>query len=324
MKTVMTYTDFGFRVLVLAFCLTFGMIFLFAGARVALAASLRPTTIINDNVLRVGDLFEGLSAEKANTVLGPGPQPGKEMILNATTLMKISSALNLPWRPTSTADQIVIRREATVIGADIVEALVKEKLFESGLSDQYRLNMTAGFSEIVLPANMPQQAEISRFTFDPEKDRFEATIAAPSASNPVKEIIVTGAVERMISIPVLSGSLKNGDIISSADIDYVDVLQRDIQRDYILNAEAIMGMTPRRMVMAGKPIRDMELENPQIINRGSAITLVYKDGGMILSASGKSMQSGAKGDIIRVVNMNSNRTLEGIVTAENEVTVSTQ
>lgn len=322
MKNIMLYADFGFRLLVLVACLTFGMIFLFAGARVALAASLRPVSVINDNVLRVGDIFEGLSEEKANTVLGPAPQPGKEMVLNASTLMKISSALNLPWRPASTADQITIRREATIIGSDIVETLVKEKLFESGLSDHYRLNMSGGFSDIILPADLPQQAEISRFNFNPEKDRFEAVIAAPSASNPVREMTVTGYVERMISIPVLSGSLKNGDVISSADIDYIDVLQRDVQRDYVINAETMIGMTPRRMVMAGKPVRDLELENPQIINRGSSITLIYKDGAMTLSARGKSMQNGAKGDLIRVVNMSSNRTMEGIVTAENEVTVS--
>ncbi|MFN3827064.1 MAG: flagellar basal body P-ring formation chaperone FlgA [Micavibrio sp.] len=322
MKNIMLYADFGFRLLVLVACLTFGMIFLFAGARVALAASLRPVSVINDNVLRVGDIFEGLSEEKANTVLGPAPQPGKEMVLNASTLMKISSALNLPWRPASTADQITIRREATVIGSDIVETLVKEKLFESGLSDHYRLNMSGGFSDIILPADLPQQAEISRFNFNPEKDRFEAVIAAPSASNPVREMTVTGYVERMISIPVLSSSLKNGDVISSADIDYIDVLQRDVQRDYVIDAEAMIGMTPRRMVMAGKPVRDLELENPQIINRGSSITLIYKDGAMTLSARGKSMQNGAKGDLIRVVNMSSNRTMEGIVTAENEVTVS--
>lgn len=322
LKNALIYADFGFRLLVLLACLTFGLLFLFAGARAALASTLRPVSVISDNVLRVGDIFEGLSAEKANTVLGPGPQPGKEMVLNASTLIRIASALDLSWRPQSTADQIIIRREATVIGRDIVQSLIAEKLFESGLKDEYHLNLAASFGDIILPADMPAQAEVTKFSFNPEKDIFTALIAAPSATNPLREISVNGSIERLVAIPVLKGGLKNGDIIGNHDIDYIKVSQKDIQRDYIIDAGKMINMTPRRMVVAGKPLRDLELENPQIIARGSAITLIYKDGPLTLSARGKSMQNGARGDLIRVVNMASNRSLEGLVTAENEVVVS--
>ncbi|MCM2343850.1 MAG: flagellar basal body P-ring formation chaperone FlgA [Alphaproteobacteria bacterium] len=322
LKNALIYADFGFRVLVLLTCLTFGLLFLFAGARVALASTLRPVSVINDNVLRVGDIFEGLSEDKANIVLGPGPQPGKEMVLNATTLIRISSALDLSWQPQTTADQITIRREATVIGRDIVQSLIEEKLFENGLNDEYHLTLPTSLGDIILPADMPAQAEVTRFNFNPEKDTFEAVIAAPSASNPLREISVNGSIERMIDIPVLKDGLKNGNIIGSADIDYIKILQKDVQRDYIIDSQEMIGMTPRRMAAAGKPIRDLELENPQIIARGAAITLIYKDGPLTLSARGKSMQNGARGDLIRVVNMASNRSLEGLVTAENEVVVS--
>lgn len=322
LKNALIYADFGFRVLVLLTCLTFGLLFLFAGARVALASTLRPVSVINDNVLRVGDIFEGLSEDKANIVLGPGPQPGKEMVLNATTLIRISSALDLSWQPQTTADQITIRREATVIGRDIVQSLIEEKLFENGLNDEYHLTLPTSLGDIILPADMPAQAEVTKFNFNPEKDTFEAVIAAPSASNPLREISVNGSIERMIDIPVLKDGLKNGNIIGSADIDYIKILQKDVQRDYIIDSQEMIGMTPRRMAAAGKPIRDLELENPQIIARGAAITLIYKDGPLTLSARGKSMQNGARGDLIRVVNMASNRSLEGLVTAENEVVVS--
>lgn len=322
MKTLLTYTDFGFRVLVLAFCLTFGLIFLIAGAHAALAATLRPVSVVTDNVMRAGDIFEGLSEEKGNMVLGPSPLPGKETVLNASTLIRIASALDLEWRPATTADQITVRRDATVISKDIIESLIEEKLFENGMYGNFKLSMTNTISDIVLPKDMPAQAEVSKFTFNPQKDTFEATVSAPSSSNPVFETTVSGSVERVVSLPVLKATLKNGEIIGKADIDFIDVMQKDVQRDYVLKEESLYGMTPRRMVMTGKPIRDMELENPQIVSRGGAVTLVYKDGPMTLSARGKSMQGGARGDLVRVINMNSNRSLEGIITAENEITVT--
>ena len=324
MRTLMIYTDFGFRVLVLALCLTFGIIFLIAGARAALAATLRPVSVVTENVMRAGDIFEGLSEEKANTILGPSPMPGKEMILNASTLMRISAALDMEWRPVTTAEQITVRRDATVISKDIINSLIEEKLFENGMSGNFKLSLANNISDIILPKDMPAQAEVSKFTFNPQKDTFEATVSAPSATNPVFETTITGSVERVVSIPVLRSTLKNGDIIGKADIDFIDVMQKDVQRDYMITEESLYGMTPRRMVMTGKPIRDMELENPQIVSRGAPVTLVYKDGAMTLSARGKSMQGGARGDLVRVINMNSNRSLEGIITAENEITVTAQ
>lgn len=321
MKTAMIYVDFGFRVLVLALCLTFVALFLLTGAKAALAANLKPSALITDTVLRVGDLFDGIASDKADTVLGPAPQPGKEMVLNATTLLRIASALDLSWRPGSTGDQITIRSAATIIDSDTVESLISEKLYENGMDGKFKLNV-GSIPDIILPHDMPPEAEIFAFSFNPQKDSFEAKIAAPSASNPVREYTVTGTVERLVSLPVLRSGLKNGDIIGSNDIDYIDIYQKDVQRDYMLKAESMFGMTPRRMVMAGKPVRDLELENPQIVNRGSGVTLVYKDGPLTLSARGKSLENGARGDLIRVMNMNSNRSLEGLVTAENEVTVT--
>lgn len=322
MKTLLMYTDFGFRVLVLIACLTFGLIFLFAGARAALAETLRPVVNISEPMLRMGDLFEGLSESKANVVLGPAPQPGKEMVLTAATLMRVAQAQDLDWRPSTSAEQITIRRNATVISKDIVEKLINEKLFENGLTGSYKLSMVNTLADIVMPDSMPAQAEIASFKFNVQKDTFEAIIAAPSASNPAYQMNVSGSVDRIISLPVLKTSLKNGDIIGQSDIQYIDVLQKDVQRDYVLKAETLNGMTPRRMVMSGKPIRDLELENPQIVIRGAAVTLIYKSGPMTLSARGKSMQGGARGDIVRVINMNSNRSLEGVITAENEITIS--
>lgn len=321
MKTLLIYTDFGFRVLVLAACLFCGFVFLIAGAQKALAADLRSTSVVTDSVLRVGDIFGGLDTAKANTILGPSPQPGKEMLLNAATLMRLAKTLDLDWRPATTGDQVIVRRAATVIGKDIIEKLVNEKLYEGGLTGDYRLSMNNTVADIVLPQDMPAQAEISRFRFDPQKDIFEATVAAPSASKPAFEMTISGSVERLVSVPVLRSSLKNGDIIGQNDIDFIKLPQKDVQRDYVLKAETLDGMTPRRMVMSGKPIRDLDIENPQIVARGAQVTLVYKDGPMMLSARGKSMQNGARGDLVRVINMNSNRSLEGIVSAENEITI---
>ena len=116
-----------------------------------------------------------------------------------------------------------------------------------------------------------------------------------------------------MKIPVLKAALHNGDIISAGDLDWITIKQRDLQPDYIVNAEKIVGMTPRRMVVSGKPVRTQDLTEPQLVDRGDDVTLVYEMGAISLTAKGRALRSGARGDVIRVVNVDSNKSIEGVV-----------
>src|SRR5690606_6979253 len=83
------------RVALLVFAIGFGMVVLVAGAKSALVASLRNEGIVTGDYIRLGDIFDGV--KNAYYVLGPAPQPGKDMILNARTLYKIAAAVNVIW-----------------------------------------------------------------------------------------------------------------------------------------------------------------------------------------------------------------------------------
>jgi flagella basal body P-ring formation protein FlgA len=157
---------------------------------------------------------------------------------------------------------------------------------------------------------------------DTQKDMFEATLVAPSTDRPLSRLIVSGHIQRMVSVPVLKNTMREGDIVGAADIDMMDIPQADLQSGTILKADDLEGMTPRRMALAGKPLRDLDMQQPQIVARGDNVTIVYKDGPMILTASGKAMQNGAKGDQVRVVNTSSNRPVDGFVDRQGEIVVS--
>ena len=131
--------DFAFRFLVLLGCLAVGLLMVIGGARAAMAATLKPDVVLTGTVLTLGDLFDGLSEEKARTVLGPAPRPGADMVLNAHTLMRIAASLDLPWRPAAVTDQVRVSTAATIIDAATVEALVKDALVSKGLTGSFSL-----------------------------------------------------------------------------------------------------------------------------------------------------------------------------------------
>ena len=284
------------------------------------AASLKSVAVISDNTIKLGDLFDNLP-HNAEYVIGPAPQPGKDMTLNARTLYRIASALDLSWRPDSTADQIIVRREATIVPYELIESKLRNNLKNQGVSGRYNINLSTKKPAIVLPFDMDENVEISSLSYDRNKDYFKATLVAPSVDNPVQRIKVSGIIDRLVTVPILSKNLRNGDVIGDGDIEMIEISQNDLQHNMITSKEKMLGMTPRRIAYAGKFVQDGTLIKPQLVQRGESVNITFTEGSLVLSAKGKALQSGAKGDIVRVTNANSSRTVDAIVSGSHQVIV---
>lgn len=304
-------------VILMVFSVMLGMIAL---SQTASAVSLRESSVVTGNTITLGDVFHGLT-EGGDKVLGIAPQPGHEMTLNARTLLRIAVAMNLPWRPASSADQIVLTRAASVIDRGMIEDALHAEIEKQGVTGKYNIVLPDLSAKMILAPEIAPSVEISEFNMKPDTGWFEATAYAPSVANPVKSMKINGTIQKMTSVPVLREPMQAGTVIGMRDIDYINIKESDVRHDMILNAEDMIGYTPRRLVNSGKPLNKLDIESPQIIARGDIITMMFKSGPMVLTASGKALQNGAKGDTIRVINASSNKTIEGIVTASKEVTV---
>jgi flagella basal body P-ring formation protein FlgA len=73
-------------------------------------------------------------------------------------------------------------------------------------------------------------------------------------------------------------------------------------------------MTPRRFLQADELIEISALTKPTVIDRGDLVTMQLQNGPIMVTALAKAMESGKKGDIIRLMNVDSKRTLEAEVT----------
>ncbi|MFA5592489.1 MAG: flagellar basal body P-ring formation chaperone FlgA [Micavibrio sp.] len=296
-----------------------GVVILLAGTKAAMAASLRPETIISGDYIKLGDIFQDV--KNADYILGPAPQPGQEMILNARTLYRIATSMNVRWAPATSAEQIVLRREATYVPESEINAAIESRLRDNGLDSKFTVNYMNAPETIILPAGSDASVEITAFNYDPQNDSFNAVLVAPSADKPLRRITASGRIERLVSVPVLKNTLRAGDIIGAMDIDYIDMPQSRVSNGMVTDAEGLVNMTPRRPIQAGKPVALNELERPKMVDRGDMITLIFAEGPMRLTVQGKSMQAGALGDIVRVSNLSSNKNLQGTVTGDREVTI---
>lgn len=321
MKGRIGYTGFAARVAVFLGALALGAGLAVLSARAAFAASLRSEGTIVENVLRLGDIFDGLGTDKAAFVLGPAPLPGQDMVLNARTLMRIALATDLPWRPAGVTDQIVLRRAAVTIPESEIAAALSDSLKGAGVDGRFEIRFNGAPPALVLPQEGPAKVEISSLDYDAQRGAFRATVSAPSKTGPAAQMSVSGQVTRFVRVPVLRAALKNGDVIGARDIDWAEMPARDVRDGAVMDAAALEGMTPRRGAPAGKPLMPSDIETPQLVARGDSVIIVYENGPIALTAQGRALQAGAKGEAVRVMNEKSRQSMDAFVTAEREVTV---
>lgn len=286
------------------------------------AIGLKEQSVITDDMIKLGDIFYDLPRDEER-VLGQAPQPGEEIILNARTLFRIASALDLPWRPNDVMTRVVLRREATVIDYDEIKEAIHTALNNNNVYGDYEISIPPQYHKIVLPVDAPASMDVTRVSVDAQRENFNVTIAAPSVEDPISHLQIKGKIFPVIKIPVLSENIEFGRIIKLSDINVIAIRERDFSKDMVADPEKLVGMTARRVVLAGRPVKNSDLIAPQIIERGQYLTLSLKNNMMNLTTQVKALENGAKGDIIRVLNTSSNQTLQAIVLSNSEAQVAT-
>lgn len=320
---IISYRDvkIAFRLAVLMFGITLGFIALLACAQIANAATLKSEAVLSNNVLTAGDLFEGLDKEKAAYALGPAPQPGQIMTLNTVTLMQVAAKLNFEWKPQSMSDSINVRSASIIVDEDTIRAALTTKLQEQGVTGHFNITLLNS-PKLVLGQDRPATAEVVSIAFHAESDRFEATLAGPSAQNPEAKISVTGRVDHMMSMPVLKHAVRSGEIVRADNIDWLEIPAKSVLPNNIMAADQLIGKTPRRVLIAGQPVKTSEVIQPLMVSRGEAVTIVYEKGPIMVTAKGKALEDGSQGSLIRVVNSTSDRSIDATVSDDGMVTVT--
>ena len=123
-----------------------------------------------------------------------------------------------------------------------------------------------------------------------------------------------------VEAPVLARAVEKGELLSAGDFTVATVLAAQA-RSALAPADAA-GMETSRRLNAGSPVRAFDVMRPQLVRRGEPVSLVVRRGGLAITAPGRALSSGAAGDVVRVVNAATSRTLEGTVEKAGHVRIT--
>lgn len=278
------------------------------------AQPIKNVTITGENIT-LGDVFDGVT-DNADFVLAPAPRPDTVLTWDSRTLNRVATAFDLPWRATS-MDSIQIRRLASLVSEDMIETAIKEALKQEGLNGAYDLDFVGAKPEIILPHDVEPIVTVETVSYNASRETFSASLR--TQDNRLKQF--TGVAYPMVEVPVLKTPVTRGDIITRNKVTTMNVRADTLTDNMIVRLDELIGMTPRRILRANTVIRTTELDKPVMVKRGDLVTMELRNGPIAITAIAKAMESGTKGDIIRLMNVDSKRTLEAQVTGLREARV---
>lgn len=283
---------------------------------------LRAAAVVEDEVVRLGDLFDGIvDPSLADTPVARAPEPGVSVEIGTRWLFAVAQAHELPWQPRSRYERITLRRASQEVAPEEIEAALRQALADQGLDGEVQLALDNPDLRLRLPSDSGGGLRITRLTLDPGTGRFLALAVAPAAGEPQARLSITGRALALTEVPVLRQGLKPGEIIRERDIEWISVPGNRLTRTTVVDSAALIGMSPRRPIRAQDVIRTTDIETPVMVTKNSMVIIRLQTDRMQLTVQGRALDDGAEGDVVRVMNSQSNNVVSAVVVDSGAVEV---
>lgn len=250
-------------------------------------------------------------------VIGRSPLPGKTRTLEAAVILSRlrQSGLDPERLDLQVPPELVVGRAATTIEREQVEQIVRRFLQQQAAgmrSESFVIKDIRVPEAVVLPKGPlttnvagPKNLELAgsvplQVTFSVKPD-FE------------RRVWVTVQLERRLNVVVARRPLGRFKPIEAEDIEVQAVDVAGLPADRIEDPEAAIGKRTRRAVDSGTVLRPDLLESPPLVKRGDRVRIVAETAGLRISAFGQAKQKGAQGELIPVVNLDSNKVIHARV-----------
>ena len=284
----------------------------------ASAATLRGGTALSGPQVRLSDLFDGVDSDRA---IGPSPEPGGRIVVEAAQLGAIARQFDVDWRPSSTADRIVLDRPGRPFPREEAMTALRAALAVAGVAADADVELP-GFTPPTVPIDVKASADVGQLDYNATTGQFTAILSVVGAGMSPGHTRLSGRIVDIVELPVAVRRMMPGDIIGAADIQIARLRASAVRADVAQFPAQAIGMALRHPVGPGAPLLMADLARPQTVQKGQAVQMQLETPGISVTAQGVAMEGGAVGERVRVLNASSRAVVEAEVLANGRVRVS--
>lgn len=288
------------------------------------APVLRADVTVSGEIVRIGDLIDN-AGPASQIAVYRAPDLGTTGTLSTAQVLATLRGHQVIGVDTRNIREISITRLSRSLDGKEIERQVARALeHRNGLGDAANLSLTFDRDVESLQLDASNSAALLPVSarFDARNGRFDVTFSIGNGPNaaPAK-LRFTGVAVETVETAVLARGVERNEILKSSDVVVERRPKAEVGTDAAGRDRAV-GMQARRQMRPGQAIRIADLAKPDLVQRDQAVMLIYESAGLYLTIRGKAVEGGTEGDVVNVINLQSKRTVSGVVVGRGQVAVS--
>ncbi|WP_029586610.1 flagellar basal body P-ring formation chaperone FlgA [Bradyrhizobium sp. URHD0069] len=288
------------------------------------APVLRANVAVAADVVRIGDIIDN-AGTSAQIAIYRAPDLGTTGSLPTAQVLASLRAHHVIGVDTRDLTAISVTRLArTVHGKDIEVQVARALERRNGLGDADSLSLTFDreVGDLRLEVSNTGVMQPASVRYEPRNNRFDVSfeIANDNVSTPTR-LRFTGTVIETVEAAVLARNVERNEVLRSSDLIVERRPKAEVGGDLAARDRAV-GMQARKQLRSGQPLKSADLAKPDLVQRDQSVTLIYEAAGLYLTIRGKAVEGGTEGDVVNVLNLQSKRTVSGVVTGRGQVSIS--
>ena len=293
--------------------------------------TLKSAALVEQDSIRLSDIatLTGTSENQVKilgaTVVARSPQPGQTRFVG---LDYIRIRLKQAGVDTSSMvfkgpPDVRITRQAAALPAQRIQRAV-EMAIRSRMPWKNE-DVTIGEIDMDETLQLPTGRLTYRIVPSRNEDYLGRTILALHLfvdGEPVRKVWVNATISVMADVVTVIRPLGKHAFIQPADLSVERRNIEDLSSDTISRIEDAMGNRTTRMIYPQTVLESSMFVSPPLVKRGDIVKVTARTGPMTITATGMVKQQGCKGEMVRVVNTDSNRIITARVTGPGAVEVN--
>src|SRR5438552_466150 len=288
------------------------------------APRLRELVAVSSEIVRIGDLVENAGAA-ADVPVFRAPDLGQTGAVQLARIIDALRPYDLTGLDTNGLTEVVVTRLSRAMTAkDITDRITRALSGQYGMGDAQNLAVILDRDIRILHVEPTVGGDlvVSRMNVDPRTGRFDIAFELPGSTLSRRAgLRFTGTVTETVEAAMLTRSLRIGEVVKASDVTKGRRPKTELRGEG-MGPDQVIGMAAKTALRNGQALRTDDLIKPQIVQRNEAVTIYYEVPGIMLTVRGKAIEGGAMGDVVGVLNIQSNRAVQATVIGPGRVTIA--
>jgi flagella basal body P-ring formation protein FlgA len=287
--------------------------------------------VVAGSQVTLADLHATVLASPVNTakikaiVVAAAPLPGKSRTITKAQIREhlLQAGFNPDLIKLDCPEEIQITRSSnTIAGQEVIAAGADYLRRQITVEKDYELMISpiSAPRNIVVPVGKIDLAAETTGTVS-GKSSAGVRVSILLDGRPLQYAIVQYRLQLMGEVLVASHEIARNTVLTSADMKLERRDLYSIKGSALSDAAELTGRRVTRMLAAGTPLTDACTEPTPMVKKGQEVTVTVLASSIEVTASGIALQDGAKGEMIRIRNLQNKEEFQAKVVNETNVVI---